>query len=467
MRPARGQGFFVGAEGRAKMRSMLVSRRRVLAGLGFGGLAAPLGADWKAFLGPNHNGVVEASGLIKQFGEDTPQLLWEMPKGEGYSSPALADGKLVFAHREADEEVTVCLEPRTGKTLWRTVNKTAYRDRYGYNNGPRASPVIHERTVYTFGAQGTLTARSLATGEKLWRREINQQFGVKQDFFGTASTPLVEGDELIVQVGAPGGPTVVGLDLETGKTRWEADTEWGPSYASPTPATIHGERRVFCLMGGDSRPPKGGLVCLDPASGEIDFSFPWRSASYESVNASCPVVSGNRVLISATYKTGTALLEVDEKFEVKEVWQSAEFDMHFATPILKDGFYYGFAGRNEPDAGLVCVDAVSGETVWREVLEWKETATIGGREREFYAGPFRGSMLLVGEHFLTLGEQGHLLWLDLSPDGPQVLTKKRLFLARQSWSPPVLDDGLLFVCQNTRDFTGESGPRLLAYSMEG
>ena len=95
-------------------------------------------------------------------------------------------------------------------------------------------------------------------------------------------------------VGAPGGPTVAAFDTGTGKEVWRAGTMWGPSYASPVPAVVHGQRRVFVFAGGESSPPTGGLMSIDPANGRVDFSFPWRSRSYESVNASCPVVFGAR-----------------------------------------------------------------------------------------------------------------------------------------------------------------------------
>ena len=113
-----------------------------------------------------------------------------------------------------------------------------------------------------------------AIGKLVWKRDIATEYSVPQDFFGTASTPLVEGQLLIVNVGAPGGPCVVGLDKTTGREVWRAGKEWGPSYASPVPAVVHGKRRVFVFAGGESSPPTGGLLSIDPANGRVDFSFP-------------------------------------------------------------------------------------------------------------------------------------------------------------------------------------------------
>lgn len=82
---------------------------------------------------------------------------------------------------------------------------------------------------------------------------------------------------------------------------WGAGAEWGASYASPIPATIHGKRRIFVFAGGKSQPTSGGLLCIDPTNGKVDFRFPWRARRFESVNASSPIIIGNQVYISECY----------------------------------------------------------------------------------------------------------------------------------------------------------------------
>ncbi len=421
--------------------------------------------DWADFLGPQHNATSRETHILQSFDDGGPALVWEMAKGTGYSSPAIQGGYLIYFHRQASQEVVEALHPETGKRYWRYAYPTDFEDRYGYNNGPRASPVIAGGRVYTYGAQGMLHCLRLSTGQMLWRRDIAKEFKVPQDFFGVASTPLIEADKLIVNVGAPGGPTVAAFDRLTGKMVWGAGDEWGPSYASPVPANVRGKRRVFVLAGGESSPPTGGLLVIDPASGALDFAFPWRSRSYESVNASSPVVASARVLISATYRAGAAFLELKPGGGYARLWQNRDFDLHWTTAIHKDGYFYAFSGRNEPDADLTCVNAANGETVWSEALEWQETVAVNGREREIYGSPLRGNLLLVEGKFLALGEHGHLLWLDLSPQGPKVLDRARLFLARETWSPPALSRGLLYINQNSRSPAPRTGPRLLCYDL--
>ena len=423
--------------------------------------------DWPQFLGPRRNMVSGETALLEELPDDGPKLVWEFEKGTGYSSPTIAGGKLLYLHRLANREKVECLDPETGQSYWSFDYPTDFRDRYGYNNGPRASAAIDGDRVYAYGAQGKLHCLRLADGALLWKRDIAAEFGVPQDFFGTASTPLIEGDLLVINVGAPGGPCVAAFDKTTGRMRWGAGEEWGPSYASPVAADIHGRRKVFVFAGGESRPPTGGLMMIDAASGELDFSFPWRSRSYESVNAATPVVTGNEVLISATYRTGAALVRVQPDFSFEKAWESSELDLHWTTAIEDDGYYYAFAGRNEPDAVLRCVERKTGRTVWSEVLEWDETVEIRGQQRTISVSPFRGSLLKVDGRWLALGELGHLLWMDLSPDGAKIESKTKLFFARETWSPPVVSRGLLYVSQNTKSFDGGEPPRLLCYDLRG
>jgi outer membrane protein assembly factor BamB len=301
----------------------------------------------------------------------------------------------------------------------------------------------------------------------VWKRDLRGDYKAPQDFFGTASTPLLEGSTLIFNVGAPGGPCVCALDKTTGREVWRAGKEWGPSYASPVPATIHGKRRVLVFAGGESDPPTGGLMSIDPANGKVDFSFPWRSRSYESVNAACPVVFDNKVFVSASYRAGGALVEVRPDFTHHVLWTSQEFGLHFNTPIYRDGYLYGFDGRNEPDASLACIDAATGKAVWRGTPEWIETIQVGGEPRKQSMSTYRGTLLAADGQFLCLGEMGHLLWLDLSPKGYKELARTWLFAARESWALPVLSRGLLYVVQNTRDVLNGTGPRLLCYDLRG
>jgi outer membrane protein assembly factor BamB len=424
--------------------------------------------EWRSFLGPTHNGHSTETKLIRDWPQGSgPKLVWEMRKGTGYSSPAIAGDRLVYLHRAGNQERVDCLHPETGAKYWEFGYPTQFEDRYGYNNGPRASPVIDGDRVYTFGAEGKLHALDIKTGQVYWKRDIAAEFGVPQDFFGTSTTPLIDGDLLIINIGAPKGPSVAAFHKLTGKLVWGSGREWGPSYASPVPATVHGKRRVFVFAGGESQPPSGGLMSIDVSNGALGFSFPWRSRSYESVNAASPVVIGNQVFISASYRTGGALLDVLPDGSHRVAWTSNEIGTHWNTAIHKDGYLYAFDGRNEPDASLVCIEVKTGKVMWRVTPEWEETLIINGEPRKQLMSTYRGTLLAVDGRFLCLGELGHLLWLDLSPDGYKELARARLFTARETWSTPVLSRGLLYISQHSRDVLQGTPPRLLCYDLRG
>lgn len=430
--------------------------------------ALPAGAvthDWTVFLGPTHNGHSTETKLLKQWPPAGPTLLWEMKRGTGYTSPAIQGERLVYLHREVNEEVVECLRPEDGAQYWQFRYPTDYEDRYGYNNGPRASPVIDDDRVYIYGVEGMLHCLKLATGQVIWKRNLNAEFKIKPNFFGVGTNPLIEKNMLIINVGAKGGPGVAAFDKMTGKMIWGTDDQWGPSYGSPVPANMHGQRRIFVFSGGESRPATGGLLCINPENGAIDFRFPWRSKTAESVNAASPVIIGNQVFISATYDTGGALITVTPEFKHEVAWTTPDFGTHWNTAIHKDGYLYGFDGRHTSNSALVCFEVKTGKEIWRETPTWQEEIVNGANKRQIEQRYFRGCLLSVDGQFLCLGEMGHLAWLDLTPKGFKENAKTWLFPAQETWSLPVVSRGLLYVSQHHADVFQKNGPRLLCYDL--
>lgn len=420
--------------------------------------------DWVSFLGPTHNAVSNESKILFEWPKTGPDLVWRMNKGNGYSSPAISGDHLVYFHRVEDSEIVVCLHSETGAFRWQAAYPSNYKDRYGYSNGPRTSPVIEGERVFTLGAEGKLKSFELKSGKILWERDLHKEFKVKTGFFGVAATPLVTEHGLIINLGAPKA-NIVCLDKKTGKTQWQSGDQWGASYASPVPATLHGKKRLLVFAGGESSPPHGGLICLDPKNGQIDSRFPWRSKSVESVNAANPVVIGNKVFITASYKTGGALLSFSKDLKtIKADWTSKNFGAHFNTPIHHKGFLYGFDGRHIRTAELVCFRVSDGKEMWRETLTWKETLTRNGGTQEIEMNPARGTLLKVGDRFLCLGEFGHLLSLQLSEKGPKIVARKKLFFAPETWSVPALSRGLLYVSQHSQSRDSKT-PALYCYDL--
>jgi outer membrane protein assembly factor BamB len=427
--------------------------------------------DWPCFLGPTHNAVSTETKLLDAIPAGGPPLVWEAKRGSGYSCPMIWKGKLITFHRLGDQETIDCLDPETGKRLWRFQYPSAYQDRYGYCDGPRAAPVIDEDRIVSVGAEGKMYCLDLTAGKELWKHDLVAEYHLDQQFFGNGCTPLAEGSNVIVNIGAvPKGPCVVAFDRATGKVTWATDdatsNKWGPSYATPIPATVNGKRRIFVFAGGESRPPTGGLMSIDPTNGKVDFAVKHRSRTYESVNASSPVIVGNQVFVSECYGSGTTLFDLLPDGSAKDVWTNDSFGTHFMTAIVKDGFLYGVDGHGPTDNFICCLNLKTGEEAWRKEVDISETLTANGEESHRKIPLARSSLLLVADgRFLCLGEWGHLLWLDLSPKGYKELSRTWLFAAGETWTPPVLSHGLLYVCQNSHDALSGKGPRLLCYDL--
>lgn len=419
-------------------------------------------ADWPRFLGPTDDAKTPETLLLEKFPEGGPKPVWEMAKGNSYTSPTIAAGRLVVFNRFDDEEVVQCLDPETGKQFWDFRYPVDYRDRYGFNNGPRASAVIVEGRVYTLGVASALTCLDLATGTKLWQRQLGEEFEIMPYFFGHGCAPVVHEGKVIVPLGTSEQLSVAAFDAKTGRMLWGTKHEWQAGYASPIVANLQGKDRVLVFAGDDSEPPVGGLLCIDPEDGSLLDAFPWRPDSRESVNGSTPLaVGGDRVFISASYDKGGVMLRLNADLKWEALWQNANFGMHWMTPLHLGDHLYGYHGRNEPDASLKAVAVETGEEAWDADPEFSIPTPTG---RDYRMKYFRGSLLHADGRTYSLGEFGTLGIFDLSPEGAEEIDRTQLFIARATWSLPVLHRGLLYIAQHEPDMAGKPA-RLLCYDL--
>lgn len=432
--------------------------------LGWGIVMGVRGGDWPQFLGPRGDGTTDEAVLVRSLPKEGLPVVWERAVGTGYSAPSILHGNLVLHHREGDQEVVESMDAATGRTLWKKGAPTGFQDPYGYNNGPRASPVLAGDRVYTFGAEGRLQGWTRSTGELLWERETGKEFEVPEAFFGVGSTPWLEGDRLIVMVGGQPDSGVVAFDPQSGRTVWESvgESNWTgqtmhgwagepavrwqrwekqASYASPVAVTIHGERHVLCLM-------RQGLVSLDPDDGRVRFSYWFRARVQESVNAANPVVRGDLILLSAAYqRVGSVLLRVRVDGQgVDEVWRGTSMEAHWSTPLLDGSWLVGFSGRNEPDAMLRVVEWGTGRMVWERSERW---APRSSRTPPVFG---RGSLIRAGDRWVALGEGGLLGWWRRTEDGAmEELGRWQVpGLRYPCWTAPVLADGRLYLRSEDR-----------------
>ncbi len=411
--------------------------------------ASALADDWPRFLGPKNDGTSAETKLLRAWPKEGPRKLWEYEKGDGHTGPAIAGGRVVLFHALEGRETVDCLDAATGARTWRFAYATDFVTQYGAGPGARTSPVIEGGSVFTFGVRGTLHCLDLATGEVKWKRELAKEYRLLPTFFGQGGTPVVMGDKLIVPLGTEDRKSVVALDRNTGRELWAAKHAWGSSYSSPVPARLHGRECVLVFQGGMDDPPTGGLLCIDAATGAVLSATPHRADMFASVSISSPVVVGDRVFVGEAYTAGGLCVEIAKDFSAKVAWRAPKFGTYLMTAVAQDGCLFGFAGQHQQNAELACYEVGTGKELWRDDL--------GGKFQ-------RGSLLQVDGAFLCLGENGDLAWLELSRTGAKVTAAAKLFHGPESWTPPALSDGRLFICQNQRG-SGGTKPRLICYDL--
>lgn len=414
--------------------------------------------DWHRFLGPRGDATSAETGLIDRIPKDGPKRVFTRRIGTGYAAPSIRDGMLVLHHRVGDFEHVDALERDTAKPIWRHRYPTRYVDPFGYNNGPRCTPILTADRCYTYGAEGRLCCLDRKTGKLLWERHTMRDWRVPQAFFGVGSTPLLVGDLLILMVGGQPNSGVVAINAKTGKTVWEnvgAKTWEGEpmlgwrgertvawrehwkqaSYASPVFARLHDTDMVFCLM-------RQGLVALEVKTGRELFSRWFRATVNESVNAANPVVIGNRVHCSAAYYgVGGFTLDVLPPGKgFKPVWQNRSLEVHWMTPVHHEGHLYAFSGRNEPDASFRCVDFNTGELNWSRVERWAKYST---KQPDVFG---RGSLIKADGRLIALGEGGLLGMFELNPEKCVELGRWQVpELRHPCWAAPILSERKLYL----------------------
>jgi len=423
-------------------------------------------ADWPGLLGPNGDNTSPETGLAGTWPETGPPVVWEREAGTGYGAPSVRGGLLVLHHRMDNEEIVEAMDAATGTRVWQHKDATRFRDPYGYNNGPRSTPLLTSNHCYTIGAEGRITCLALSNGNVRWQRDAAEDWKVPEAFFGVGSSPVLVDGKLILMIGGQPNSGVVALDPDTGKTIWESvgrgtwegvepigwpttkPYEWTgreqmTSYSSPKAATIHGQRHLFCLM-------RQGLVSVDPADGSVRARRWFQAQVNESVNAMTPVVHKDLVFISAAYyRVGSVVLRVRPgggSFE--EVWRSPMdrsdrepvMEIHWNTPVFENGYLYGFSGRNEPEASFRCVELKTGRLMWSRDESWRSRSS---KQPSVYG---RGSAILADGKLIVLGEGGKLGMFRPTPDRAEELCSWQVpQLKFPCWAGPALAGGKVYL----------------------
>lgn len=405
-------------------------------------------ADWPQWRGPRRDGVCDETGLLPQWPEGGPPLLWTSTNlGRGYSAPIVV-GQRIYLTGDVGEELHLFALDPEGKPVWQAQNGRAWNGPYP---GARASCAFNEGRLYHLNAHGRVACLDANTGAELWSTSLVERFGAKIIHWGLSENLLVDGPRVIV---TPGGTKalIAALDKLTGETVWASEPlrlgeatspahERIPqpvgevdnaSYASPIPFKL-GERRM--LVNCSLRHVFGA----DADTGELLWSRPMPTRY--SVIATTPVQVGDAVFVTAPDGEGGKLFRLrtdGSSVRVEEVW------------------------RTELDAcqgGVVQVNGALYAGMYRLRKQWVRLEAATGSVRYQLADFARGPVLFADQRLYCLSEEGEAALLHPGANEFEVAGRFRLVPERKSdaWTHPVIAHGRLYLryhetlfCYNVR-----------------
>ena len=398
----------------------------VVTWLGAAGFCA--GGDWPQWRGPERDGHA-APGPVPATLAAEPKVVWRREIGGGFSSPVVAQGQLVYLDAQAGKEVVHLADAATGRQIWAVPLADVYQDEWG--PGPRSTPMLDGDRIYVQSCNGEFRCLNRADGATRWSLNFERDFGVKflgsKANEGTASrrgnngSGVVAGDRVFLPVGAVNGATLVCCDKLTGKEIWRAGTDEA-GYSSPVVATLAGVRQVVYF-------DADALLGLDFATGRGLWRVPLKTNAKR--HAMTPVIRGDTVTVNS-HTFGMICFQITNSNggqTATPVWTNRELKINLATPVLVDHYLFSHGEINARN--LVCVDALTGKTLWKQPgLGETVSATIA-----------------VGNRLLVQSDRGELLLVAADPGQYQELGRAQV--CGTTWSHPAYADGKLFVREGT------------------
>lgn len=420
--------------------------------------AAARADDWPQWFGPKRDGVWREQAVLEKFPAQGLTAKWRTPIGAGYSSPAIAGGRVYVTDRKlkagaqnpqnpfdrrkiAGVERVLCLDAQDGKVLWQDEYDCAYT--VSYAAGPRATPTVVGGKVYTVGAEGDVRCYDAASGKAIWKATLGPGDGTATPIWGFSASPLVDGDTLICIGDA--ASVVVAFNKDTGDVKWKALSAREPGYCPPV-IYEHGGKRQLIVWHSQA------LVSLDPATGKEHWSQKFEVENGLAI--AMPRLDGNRLFVSSNYEGSRAFDLAPNEPKAKQAWkrggkgrgeENATLYALMCTPFVRDGHVYGVSR----DGALCCIKADGGEVVWQTF----EATTGDGPQR--WASAFliaHGDGTPQGNRFFIFNEKGALIVADLSPEGYKELSRAQLIDPTNHdaqrpvvWSYPAFAERCVFV----------------------
>jgi outer membrane protein assembly factor BamB len=384
------------------------------------------GGDWPQWFGPQRDGHAAADSPTLEKLPSDPKVVWRKKVGGGFSSPVVANGRLVFTDEDGRQEVAHLLDAKTGAEVWRSEIGDVFQDEWGA--GPRSTPLMDGDRVFVQSCKGEFRCLNLSTGKTNWGVSFEKDFGVKflgsKANEGTASrrgnngSPLVDGDSIIVPVGATDGATLVCFDKASGKVLWKAGNDEA-AYSSPVVATLAGVNQVVAFTADH-------LIGVDRKDGNVLWSVPFRTSAKR--HAATPLIFGDTVIVSS-HSIGlvaTKIVREGNLVRATPLWANQMLKINLSTSVRVGDYLYGQgAGQT-----YFCASALTGETKWKSM--WPGA---NGTENT--------STIVLGNKLLALTDMGELVLLAADPN--QYTELSRVQVCGKNWNFPALADGRLYV----------------------
>lgn len=312
---------------------------------------------WPGWLGSERNGWVDDFEVPANWPNSLTKV-WSVEVGIGYGSPLVADDRIYQHARQEEDEVVWCLEQATGNILWRKSWAVPFKAAGGgeyHGNGPKSCPVYADGRLFTMSINGTLTAWDASSGELHWQRNYDSEFGKSHPNWGASTSPIVDGDHVIVHFGTDDVGALVALNVETGEEAWRHGKD-GPSYSSPLVAELNGVRQIIEWN-------HRALVGVDSKTGESLWEFPFPHIGSDQ-NMPTPTIHNGRVLLGGENRGIHSIRPIvsDGKWAVTDEWHQKEVALDMSSALINGDYLYGFSHY---DSGrLFCLDPKTGEVLW-------------------------------------------------------------------------------------------------------
>lgn len=380
--------------------------------------------DFPQFQGPNRDGVVRGVRLARDWNAEPPKLLWRQPIGVGWSGFAAVGPWVVTQEQRGGDEMVTCYEIETGNLRWTHSNQVRFTSVLG-NDGPRATPTIHDGKVYALGATGILDCIDFVTGKLIWSRDIVTENNADVDNWGKSGSPLVVDDKVIASAGGREGRSLVAYHKDTGEKLWTRGDDRS-AYASPTLMTLHGVRQAVVVN-------EDWIAGHELADGNVLWRHPWPGKSDADASNSQPhAVGDNRIFVSKGYGVGGQVFEVRRSGEgwttSDPIWPDANdgrrvLKTKLSNVAIRDGYVYGL-----DDGILQCVELATGRQQWKQ-------------------GRFgHGQQLLVDDLLLVMAENtGKLALVEATPERFHKLAEFQVLGLRKAWNNLCLSGNRLLV----------------------